>query len=72
MTIIGCSWKKWNIGKSVQVEELEDMYVKKKFGVYMLNPKDVLLVTKNIFLAPTTCDVEASKGCWKFCMLGVL
>ena len=31
--------KKKNKGKSVQVEDLEDMYVKNKFGIYVLNPK---------------------------------
>ena len=28
-----------NKGKGVQVEELEDMYVKNYFGIYVLNPK---------------------------------
>ena len=31
--------KKKNKGKNVQVEDLEDMYVKNKFGIYVLNPK---------------------------------
>ena len=31
--------KKKNKGKSVQVEDLEDMYVKNQFGIYVLNPR---------------------------------
>ena len=31
--------KKKNKGKSVQVEDLEDVYVKNQFGIYVLNPK---------------------------------
>ena len=31
--------KKKNKGKNVQVEDLEDMYVKNEFGIYVLNPR---------------------------------
>ena len=31
--------KKKNKGKSVQVEDLEDMYVKNQFRIYVLNPR---------------------------------
>ena len=31
--------KKQNKGKNVQVEDLEDMYVKNQFGIYVLNPR---------------------------------
>ena len=41
--------KKKNRGKSVQVEDLEDIYVKNQIGIYMLNPSSVLLALKNIF-----------------------
>ena len=30
--------KKWNKGKSVQVQDFEDMYVKNHFRIYVLNP----------------------------------
>ena len=41
--------QKWNKRKGVQVEELEDMYLEKNVWIYVLNPKEVLPVTKNIF-----------------------
>ena len=31
--------KKKKKGKSIQVEKLEDMYVKNQFGIYVLNPR---------------------------------
>lgn len=37
--VSGKVWKKWNKEKSVQVEDLEDMYVKNQFGIYVLDPR---------------------------------
>ena len=37
--VVDVKKKKKNKGKSVQVEELEDMYVKNQFGSYVLNPR---------------------------------
>ena len=31
--------KKWNKGKSVQVEDLEEMYVKNQFWIYLLTSR---------------------------------
>ena len=42
--------KKKNKGKSVQVEDLEDMYVKNQFGIYVLNPRRCSSSYYNIFL----------------------
>ena len=41
--------KKKNKGKSVQVEDFKDMYVKNQFGIYELNPKDVLPSARTSF-----------------------
>ena len=35
----GVKEKKKNKGKSVQIEDLEDIYVKNQFGIYVLNPE---------------------------------
>ena len=36
--VVDVKKKKKNKGKSVQVEDLEDMYVKNQFSIYVLNP----------------------------------
>ena len=45
----GCEEGEEKKGKSVQVEDLEDMYVKNQFGIYVLNPKDVLPAPRTSF-----------------------
>ena len=37
--VVDVKKKKKKKEKNVQVEDLEDMYVKNEFGIYVLNPK---------------------------------